>query len=422
VNKKHLVQIIMGAAITGSLFLSVVSPAAAQTTPTPDLSTATPAALATETIIPSAATEETAAAQAVIPTTTQSLCLPYMDSSETNRCVNAGPAQKLASLAGEGITYPAEPLAIAHPPLELNSIPYTYARVVADAVPMYASVEDAAANNVKEMMPAGKFKFVALNQKQIAANGLVYYQIANNDWISSDVISKVAAAYFQGYLIKSVPTIPFGWILQSQIPSYTAPSYNSAKTGKLYNRLDIIYSYDSKTDGDVDWIKIGPNEWMDHKYIGRVINHPTAPKGVTNGRWIEVNLYEQVMTVYENNQMIFATLIGSGGAPFYTKPGIFQIYRKIDFEYMTGAFESDRSDYYYIEQVPYIMYYDDARALHGAYWNNYLGYPGSHGCVNISVADAHWLYDWSNVGDTVYVWDPSGKTPTDSSLYGQGAF
>jgi hypothetical protein len=412
----------MGAAITVSLFLSVISPAAAQTTPTSDLSTATPAALSTETVVPAAATEEAAAAQTVIPTTTQSLCLPYMDSSETTRCVNAGPAQKLASLAGEGITYPAQPLAIAHPPLELNTIPYTYARVVADAVPMYASVEDAAANNVKEMMPAGKFKFVALNQKQIAANGLVYYQIANNDWISSDVISKVAAAYFQGYLIKSVPTIPFGWILQSQIPSYTAPSYNSPKTGKLYNRLDIVYSYDSKTDGDVDWIKIGPDEWMDHKYIGRVINNPTAPKGVTNGRWIEVNLYEQVMTVYENNQMIFATLIGSGGAPFYTKPGTFQIYRKIDFEYMTGAFESDRSDYYYIEQVPYIMYYDDARALHGAYWNNYLGYPGSHGCVNISVADAHWLYDWSKVGDTVYVWDPSGKTPTDSSLYGQGAF
>ena len=412
----------MGAAITGSLFLSVVSPAAAQTTPTPDLSTATPAALTTETVVPSAATAEAAVALAAIPTTTQSLCLPYMESSETTRCVNAGPAQKLAGLAEEGITYPAQPLAIAHPPLELNTIPYTYARVVADAVPMYASVEDAAANSVKEMMPAGKFKFVALNQKQIAANGLVYYQIANNDWINSDVISKVAAAYFQGYLIKSVPTIPFGWILQSQIPSYTAPSYNSAKTGKLYNRLDIIYSYDSKTDGDVDWIKIGPNEWMDHKFIGRVINNPTAPKGVTNGRWVEVNLYEQVMTVYENNQMIFATLIGSGGAPFYTKPGTFQIYRKIDFEYMTGAFESDRSDYYYIEQVPYIMYYDDARALHGAYWNNYLGYPGSHGCVNISVADAHWLYDWSNVGDTVYVWDPSGKTPTDSALYGQGAF
>ena len=89
---------------------------------------------------------------------------------------------------------------------------------------------------------------------------------------------------------------------------------------------------------------------------------------------------------------------------------------------MSGSFESDKSDYYYLEDVPYIMYYDKLRALHGAYWNNYLGARGSHGCVNLSVADAHWLYDWAKEGDFVYVWDPTGKTPTDASLYGAGGF
>jgi len=42
--------------------------------------------------------------------------------------------------------------------------------------------------------------------------------------------------------------------------------------------------------------------------------------------------------------------------------------------------------------------------------------------VNLSVADSHWLYDWANEGDYVYVWDPSGKTPTDPALYGSGGF
>jgi len=68
------------------------------------------------------------------------------------------------------------------------------------------------------------------------------------------------------------------------------------------------------------------------------------------------------------------------------------------------------------------MYYDDLRALHGAYWQTLLGYQRSHGCVNLSVADAHWLYDWANEGDYVYVWDPSGETPTDPSVYGSGGF
>jgi lipoprotein-anchoring transpeptidase ErfK/SrfK len=66
------------------------------------------------------------------------------------------------------------------------------------------------------------------------------------------------------------------------------------------------------------------------------------------------------------------------------------------------------------------MYFDQARALHGAYWHNSFGYKQSHGCVNLSPADSQWLYMWGDVGDWVYVWDPSGETPTDPSLYGAG--
>lgn len=409
--QKTLVHILSGILLSSGLLLSLVQPVAAQT-PGGDATT-TPADTAAAT--PAVTTSSNAPAN-------QSLCLPYLDSTENSDCLNAGPSAALTQLANSGITFPAAPLTVVTPPYDLNNIPYSYAKVVDDAVPMYASVEDAVAGNVKEMMPLGKFKYVSLMQKETGSDGITYYQIANQDWISSAVISRVSATYFQGDLIKSTPSVTFAWVVQSQVPSYTAPGYNSPKTGKLYNRQDVVRCYSSEELDNMEWVRIGPNEWIEHRFIGRVIDNPTPPDGVTNGRWIEVNLYEQVLTVYDNNQMVFATLISSGGKPFYTKPGTFQIYRKVDFEYMTGAFEADRSDYYYIEQVPYIMYFDEARALHGAYWNNYLGNPGSHGCVNLSVADAHWLYDWANEGDTVYVWDPSGQTPTDPSLYGSGAF
>jgi len=107
--------------------------------------------------------------------------------------------------------------------------------------------------------------------------------------------------------------------------------------------------------------------------------------------------------------------------PFYTQPGVFQIYQKLDLETMQGAFEADRSDYYYLQDVPWTMYFDQARALHAAYWRTYFGYPQSHGCVNLSPGDANWLYQWAQEGDTVWVHDPSGRTPTDEDYYGPGA-
>ena len=378
--------------------------------------------LFTSYIQPVAAQADSPAAQANID---QALCLPGLQVAETGNCLLAGPAKKLQDLASLGITYPAEPLVASSTPLALSNIPFSYARVTKDAVPLYASVEDAQNNIVKEELAAGKIKYISYSQHVTTDQG-VFYQLATEDefdqnWINADAITKVSIPIFQGYLIKQVPPVPFAWV-RDETTSRKTPGYASEKTGKTYYRLNIVRCYDSKVVDNVEWVMIGPDEWIDHKFLNRVLNSLTPPAGVTNGRWIEVNLYEQVLTVYDQGKMVFATLISSGGAPFYTQPGTFHINKKVEHEYMTGTFEADHSDYYYLAEVPYIMYFDQARALHGAYWNNYLGNAGSHGCVNLSVGDSHWLYDWANEGDTVYVRDPSGKTPTDPSLYGAGGF
>jgi lipoprotein-anchoring transpeptidase ErfK/SrfK len=151
-----------------------------------------------------------------------------------------------------------------------------------------------------------------------------------------------------------------------------------------------------------------------------VIPNTTPPEGVDGDRWIEINLYEQTVAVYDQRQLVFATLIASGLDPFWTRPGLFRIFEKLDTTPMRGSFEVDRSDAYYLEDVPWTMYFDQARALHGAYWRANLGFPQSHGCVNLSIGDSRWIFDWAEIGDWVYVWDPSGETPVDEDLYTAG--
>ena len=154
--------------------------------------------------------------------------------------------------------------------------------------------------------------------------------------------------------------------------------------------------------------------------MGVVYPNNTPPAGVTTRRWIEINLYEQTLAVYENNQLRYAALTSTGQAGWWTRPGLFQIYEKDESTSMRGAFEADFSDYYFLEDVPWTMYFDELRALHGAYWHKDFGQPRSHGCANLAPGDAYWLYNWAQLGDYVYVWDPSGATPTDPSLYTEG--
>lgn len=350
----------------------------------------------------------------------QAICAPADDMIEVRDCLNAGPSARLQDLARQGITFPPEPIVAELVPFELSSIPFSYAQADSGEIPVYATLDDALNDHSTRKIPAGHIKYLSLIDRAETERGR-FYQFSTSEWVSAQYVSKVGVPNFQGYLFKKNPHFTFGWFI-NEAASRSAPGYDAPETGKHYQRLNKVRVFESQTVREIDWVKIGPDEWVEHKNVALVVPNYTPPKGVTADRWIEVNLYEQVLTVYDKGNLVFATLISSGTPPFYTQPGVFQIYKMIENEYMTGVFEADRSDYYYLEDVPFIMYFDQARALHGAYWQTLLGYQRSHGCVNLSVADSHWLYDWAKEGDYVYVWDPSGKTPTDPSFYGTGGF
>ena len=149
------------------------------------------------------------------------------------------------------------------------------------------------------------------------------------------------------------------------------------------------------------------NSWV---YTGQQLVIPggggyqaSAPGSYYSGasygeRWIDVNLSTQTLTAYEGQVPVYSTLVSTGmwGTP--TVVGTFQIYVKHYSALMTGG---SGASYYYLPDVPYVMYFYGGYGLHGTYWHNNFGAPMSHGCVNLSVGDAAWLFNWASVGTTV---------------------
>jgi hypothetical protein len=253
----------------------------------------------------------------------------------------------------------------------------------------------------------------------VDAGRTIYYNLQNGGWIPGKGARVSEISSYQGLEFTSTPRNTFGWSFE-YIPIKTAPGYNTPETGEFLNPFrDLFQVYDTRNVGGADWNMIGLNRWVEARKVAIVHPNPVPPVGVTTGRWIDVDLAEQTLAVYDDNQLVFATVIASGLEPFWTRPGLFQIYLKKETETMRN---NDPSDFYYLDNVPWTMYFDKARALHGAYWRTRFGYPQSHGCVNLSVGDAHWLFNWALEGDWVYVHDPSGLTPTDPALYKDWAY
>jgi hypothetical protein len=305
----------------------------------------------------------------------------------------------------------------------LGVLPFNYAVLGEARTPLYASLEDAiGGKNTAGEIEAGPMRYISYVEYSDTENGR-FFKRHDQTWLQVSSRVSIPHSYPGGIELSRTPEHPFGWILPfgpSQETKRTPGTERDDKTGHILNQYQLVQVYSTQVVNDIPWYRIAPDEWIEGRFIGRVIPSITPPPGVENGRWIEVNLMEQTLAVYDQGRLIFATLVATGLDPFFTKPGLFQIQRKLDSTPMSGSFAADRTDYYYLEDVPWTMYYDHARALHGAYWRTAYGFPQSHGCVNLTPADSHWLYDWANVGDWVFVSDPSGKTPTDPAYYGDG--
>ena len=81
--------------------------------------------------------------------------------------------------------------------------------------------------------------------------------------------------------------------------------------------------------------------------------------------------------------------------------GTFYINTKIPMQDMSGVLGGEA---YYVANVPWVMYFTDVgHAFHGAYWHDNFGNVMSHGCVNMRVDFAEWLYSWTPIGTRVEI-------------------
>jgi lipoprotein-anchoring transpeptidase ErfK/SrfK len=116
-------------------------------------------------------------------------------------------------------------------------------------------------------------------------------------------------------------------------------------------------------------------------------------------RWCHpprVDLTQQRVTAYEGHSPVYTTLASTGLPNTPTVEGQFRIWIKLRYDDMTGPG-------YYLEDVPYVMYFYKGYGLHGVWWHGNFGHPMSHGCVNLPADAAEWLFNWADVGTLVNV-------------------
>lgn len=121
----------------------------------------------------------------------------------------------------------------------------------------------------------------------------------------------------------------------------------------------------------------------------------------TTDKLITIDIGKQRLFAWEGGQILKEFRVSTGMRYTPTVKGSFKIRTKIEKQDMRGSFPPYEP--YFIKDVPNVMYFYGAYAIHGTFWHNKFGMRASHGCVNLSVADGKWVYDWAQIGTRVEV-------------------
>lgn len=126
-----------------------------------------------------------------------------------------------------------------------------------------------------------------------------------------------------------------------------------------------------------------------------------APPAPTDGRAVVISLSMQALWAYESGQVVRSTYVSTGTERTPTPIGLFWVNNKFPVETMEGEIAGE---YYLVKDVPNVMYFNEqGDALHGAYWHSNFGTPMSHGCVNLPLDVAEWMYEWALMGMAVQI-------------------
>lgn len=183
------------------------------------------------------------------------------------------------------------------------------------------------------------------------------------------------------------------------------------------NRISPMSVSDNFDPSDLNGVFVGQKVSVPRSIAQAHADRKVLGIDLNGSKTIHVDLSTQTLTAYENGKEIMRTLVSTGKWG-RTPTGTFKVWGKFRFTKMSGG---SGSTYYYLPNVPYVMFFSNSQvaagrgfSLHGTYWHNNFGYPMSHGCVNMRTTDAGVIFDWS--GPVV----PDGKNSITASSTNPG--
>jgi hypothetical protein len=229
-----------------------------------------------------------------------------------------------------------------------------------------------------------------------------WYRLTDQNYVYSGWIQLVKSTL--NPFVEDLPdTGVLGEITVPIVETYYGINSSPSPGPRLYYATThwITGKVSDKRDGSI-WYRAQDTATMANYYIRPQFVHLIPPEEVAplsplvpgDQKHIEIFLDQQLLLAFEWDVLVYTARVATGRKNFESPTGWFHTFHKRPTYHMFGG--ADEFSIFDLPGVPWDSYITDTGvALHGTYWHNDFGTPHSHGCINMSIEDAKWIYRWT---------------------------
>lgn len=246
-----------------------------------------------------------------------------------------------------------------------------------------------------------------------------------------------AASDWHGVELGGELTLPLALVAKRGARVYAIEGGHAIAGAELTRRsVHRLSGKMAKADGE-KYVQLADGRWADDRDLGVALRPAKFPSIASKGgKWIEINVTEQTLVLWEGDTPVYATLVSTGRPAIgdwnettSSPRGSFKIFSK----HVSATMDSDegaserlaakgsgevkrpgdegyvptKGDGTYgvnvrrghglfkLRDVPHIQYFHENYAIHGAYWHDVFGIPRSHGCINLAPTDSLRMFHWT---------------------------
>jgi hypothetical protein len=183
--------------------------------------------------------------------------------------------------------------------------------------------------------------------------------------------------------------LPLAFVLHARVRLWKQLGHRLVKTNTLLTKHAVRRAHEKRSFKGRCMRRVGSRYWVRCDRIALATKPPPPPVQITgNLNWLDLDTKSRILYARKGAAVTRVMLVSLSRK---TPKGLFRIREKhVDMDLV----QRWGDDPYFLQGVPFVVFFHKNIAIHAAYWHNGFGVHHSHGCVNLSVPDARFVFNF----------------------------